>query len=197
MSTERRLFGFYLDMTVKQRIHHLMGHYQHRDYYEQAYRRYIEGLIVDIRSYERSRGSDAGVRIMSGGSFSDITSRNADEALLASRAFDSGTVSETVVKDKEDRLMINAAMSEWLLIRDDYDSLNRALWMLEPSEHDLIMDFLSRKKSYKDIADDFMIEYDSARKKLQRIRSRVVKLAAPDFERHCSDRGRRRSEAAG
>ena len=80
--------------------------------------------------------------------------------------------------------MATLAVMEWRAIRDDYAALNRALLMLKPEDHELIMDFLNRKKSYYDIAEEGMLTYSSAKKKLQRIRKKVVKLTERDFERH-------------
>lgn len=185
MSTEHKLFGSYLGLTAKQRIYHLLNNFHCRNYYEDGYRKYIEGSIADIRAYERNRKSELGVRVMSGNSISDITAERAYEALAISKAVSSGRISESLIKDKEDRRMILLAIEEWVTIRDDFNSLERALGMLAPKDHDLIMDYLSGKKSYRDIAGDFMIDYESARKRLQRIRGRIVKLAMSDFERHC------------
>ncbi len=188
MSTKQKLFGFYLGLPARQRIHHLMRNYHCRDYYEEGYRKYIEGVIADIRSYERNRKADIGVRIMSGGSISDITASKAEEAVRISKAFTSGQINESLIKDIEDRRMISLAVNEWMTIREDYGSLNRVLWLLQPEDHDLIMDYLNKKKDYYDIADEYSIEFESAKKKLQRIRGRVVKMALPDFTRHGSGR---------
>ena len=186
MSTEQKLVGFYLGLPVKKRIRHLMRNYHYRDYYEDGYRRYIEGLIADIRTYERNNKADTGVRIMSGGSVSDITSSMAEEAVRISRAFSTGQINESLIKDKEDRRMITQAVNEWMTIRDDYGSLNRVICLLRPEDHDLIMDYLNKKKDYYDIASEYSIEPESARKRLQRIRGRVIKMVTPDFARHNS-----------
>ncbi len=190
MSTEHKLFGSYLGLTARQRIYHLLNNFHCRNYYEEGYRKYIEGTIADIRAYERNRKSELGVRVMSGNSISDITAEGAYEALAISKAVSSGRISESLIKDKEDRRMILLAIDEWVTIRDDCKSLERAINMLNPKDHELIMDYLSGKKSYRDIASDFMIDYESARKRLQRIRGRVVRLALSDFERHCIGGGK-------
>ena len=125
---------------------------------------------------------------MSGGSISDITASKAEEAVRISKAFTSGQINESLIKDIEDRRMISLAVNEWMTIREDYGSLNRVLWLLQPEDHDLIMDYLNKKKDYYDIADEYSIEFESAKKKLQRIRGRVVKMALPDFTRHVCPR---------
>ena len=188
MNTEHKLFGFYLGLSVKQKIQHLMKNYHYREYYVESYRQYIEGMIEDIIAYESNRKEDIGVRIMSGNGISDITLREAEKSIKISNIFITGHVGETLIKDKEDRRMATLAVNEWMAIRDDYASLNRALRMLKPEENELMMDFLNRKKNYYDIADDCMITYQSAKKKVQRIRRQVVKLTELDFIRHCSGR---------
>ena len=184
MNTEQKLFGFYLGLSVRQRIQHLMKNYHYRERYVESYRNYIEGMIADIRAYESKPKEDIGVRIVSSGTTSDITFRQAEEAIKINNAFTTGHIGESLIKDKEERQMATLAVTEWRAIRDDYASLNRALWMLNPEDHDLIMDYLNRKKSYYDIAEDLTIEYASARKKLQRIRGKVVRLTERDFVRH-------------
>ena len=55
MNTEHKLFGFYLGLSAKQKILHLMKNYHYREYYVESYRQYIEGMIEDIRAYENNR----------------------------------------------------------------------------------------------------------------------------------------------
>ena len=184
MNTEQNIFGFYLGLSVRQRIQHLMKNYHYREYYVDSYRKYIEGMIADIRAYEMGRKADIGVRIMNGGSNSDITARKAEESIRINNAFSTGHIGESLIKDREERQMVSLAVNEWMTIKDDYAALNRALLMLRPEDHELMMDFLNKKKSYYDIARENMIEHASARKRLQRIRRQVIKLTERDFARH-------------
>ena len=184
MNTEHKLFGFYLGLSVKQKILHLMKNYHYREYYVESYRQYIEGMIEDIIAYESNRKEDIGVRIMSGNNISDTTLRQAEKAIRIGNIFKTGHVGESLIKDKEDRRVATLAVMEWMTIRDDYAALNRALMMLRPEDNELIMDFLNKKKSYYDIADEGMLTYSAAKKKLQRIRRKVVRLTEHDFERH-------------
>ncbi len=186
MNTEHKLFGFYLGLSVKQKILHLMKNYHYREYYVESYRQYIEGMIEDIIAYESNRKEDIGVRIMSGNGISDITLREAEKSIKISNIFITGHVGESLIKDKEDRRMATLAVNEWKAIRDDYASLSRALRMLKPEERKLMMEFLNREKNYYDIAEDCMITYQSAKKKVQRIRRQVVKLTELDFIRHAT-----------
>lgn len=193
MSTKQNTIGFYKDLTVKKRIIYLLDHYKHREYYEESQRRYIEGMIADIRAYERNRNEELGVRIMSGGSMSDITSAAAEESIKIEKAFIAGAITETLIKDKDDRELILEAIDEWLVMKDDYASLDRVMWKLPPNEHDLIMAYLSKEKDYHDIAKEYMIEFASAKKKVHRIRENIGRMVSPDIERH----GLRWSKVAG
>lgn len=74
MISKQKLFGYYMELSVKERVLYMLTNYKHRAYYEESQRQYIEGMIADIRAYERKRNDDLGIRIMSGGSMSDITS---------------------------------------------------------------------------------------------------------------------------
>ena len=121
---------------------------------------------------------------MSGDNNSDATARLAEDAVKISNVFITGHIGESLIKDKEDRRVATLAVMEWMTIRDDYAALNRALMMLRPEDNELIMDFLNKKKNYYDIAEEGMLTYNAAKKKLQRIRRKVVKLTESDFERH-------------
>lgn len=84
-------------------------------------------MIADIRAYERNRNEELGVRIMSGASMSDITSAAAEEKIRIEKSFFENLITESLIKDKEDREMILMAIDEWLVIKDDYESLERVL----------------------------------------------------------------------
>ena len=184
MISKQKLFGYYMELSVKERVLYMLTNYKHRAYYEESQRQYIEGMIADIRAYERKRNDDLGIRIMSGGSMSDITSAAAEERERIEKAFKAGKITKALISDKQDRDMMLSAIGEWLIMKDDYESLNRALWKLTPTEHELLMAYISREKDYYDIADECKIEFESAKKKIQRIRGKVIKIASPEFEMH-------------
>lgn len=184
MSSKQNTIGFYKEMTVKQRVIYLLDNYNHRKYFEESRRKSIEGMIADIRAYERNRNAELGVRIMSGMGMSDITSAAAEESIKIKKAFEAGFISESIIRDEDDREMIMTAIDEWLVMKDDYESLERALWKLKPEDHDLLMAYLAREKDYNDIAAEYMIEKASARKKIQRLRCEVRCIVAPDIKRH-------------
>lgn len=178
------LCGFYRKLSVKQRVAYMLDNYQNRDYYERGYRMHIEGMIADIRAYERNRNEELGVRIMSGASMSDITSAAAEEKIRIEKSFSENLITESLIKDKEDREMILMAIDEWLVIKDDYESLERVLWRLTPKEHDLFMRYSANEISYGDIAKEYMIEDASAKQKIHRIRSKILKMVEPEVVRH-------------
>ena len=126
--------GFYRSLNVKQRVAYMLDNYQIRDYYERGYRMHIESMIADIRAYEINRNEELGVRIMSGASMSDITSAAAEEKIRIEKSFSENLITESLIKDKEDCEMILMAIDEWLVIKDDYESLERVLWRLTSKE---------------------------------------------------------------
>ena len=71
---------------------------------------------------------------MSGASMSDITSAAAEEKIRIEKSFSENLITESLIKDKEDCEMILMAIDEWLVIKDDYESLERVLWRLAPKE---------------------------------------------------------------
>lgn len=184
MSTKQNTIGFYKAMTIKQRVIYLLDNYSHRKYFEESRRKSIEGMIADIRAYERNRNDELGIRIMSGMGMSDITSAAAEESIRIKKAFEAGFITESIIRDEEDRELIKTAIDEWLVMKDDYESLDRALWKLKPDDHKLLMAYLAKEIDYNDIAAEFMIEKASARKKIQRLRCEVRYIVSPEIQRH-------------
>ena len=121
---------------------------------------------------------------MSGASMSDITSAAAEEKIRIEKSFSENLITESLIKDKEDREMILMAIDEWLVIKDDYESLERVLWRLTPKEHDLFMRYSANEISYGDIAKEYMIEDASAKQKIHRIRLKILKMVEPEVVRH-------------
>lgn len=184
MSSRQNEIGFYKAMSVKQRAIYLLDNYKHRRYFDTRRRKEIEEMIADIRAYERNRNDELGVRILSGMGMSDITSAAAEESIKIKNAFEAGTITESLIHDADDREMVKIAIDEWLVIKDDYVSLERAMYKLKPEDHELLLDYLEKKKDYNDIATEFMIEKASARKKIQRLRCEVRYIVSPDIKRH-------------
>ena len=115
---------------------------------------------------------------------SDITSAAAEEKIRIEKSFAENLITESLIKDREDREMILMAIDEWLVIKDDYESLERVLWRLTPKEHDLFMRYSANEISYGDIAKEYMIEDASAKQKIHRIRSKILKMVEPEVVRH-------------
>ena len=141
-------------------------------------------IASSLEGVERNRNEELGVRIMSGASMSDITSAAAEEKIRIEKSFSENLITESLIKDKEDREMILMAIDEWLVIKDDYESLERVLWRLTPKEHDLFMRYSANEISYGDIAKEYMIEDASAKQKIHRIRLKILKMVEPEVVRH-------------
>ncbi|EUB18210.1 hypothetical protein HMPREF1508_1290 [Shuttleworthella sp. MSX8B] len=60
----------------------------------------------------------------------------------------------------------------------DCAQIREALHILKPEEEDLFIDYLNGKRTVDSIADEYRIQYQSAKNKIARIRIKVIRSAA-------------------
>lgn len=181
MEAKQRFVGAYVDLTTKERINFLMEHFGHFEQYHHAYRESIEERISCILSYERKK-SNLGVRVMSRNTISDITAQKAMEMVDIGNSIDRGKVSAKMVPDKDEREEIMEAIYEWKLMRSEHEILKRQLRMLKPTDYGIMLPYLMREKTKRQIAKELEIERSSVDKRIYRIRRVLVDRVIPYLE---------------
>lgn len=185
MEAEQNIVGLYVRLKPKQRIKFLMKHYKDFEAYRDSYRECVISIMIAINEYSRNKQEDLGVRVQMSGDNSDTTYKKAIERMEVEDCFDDVSVINDMFPDEYENALISTALFEWTLMKKEFDQLNSCMKLvLNDYEFNLMRSFLARDKGLMDIADDYAIEIESARKKVYRIKSKVLKGVIPWFKEY-------------
>lgn len=124
----------------------------------------------------REAKGDPGERVQSGFP-SDPTMEQAMRSLEIEQAFRHGNI----------RILLRHVdcpeqhMQDWRIVEDmkfDYTQISKAIHRLKPEEEELFTDYLNGKKTVDSIAEEYQIQYQSAKNKIARIRVKVIHTAS-------------------
>ena len=182
MSTKQRKLDLYSDQPMEKRIRYLMRHYKDYELFEAALRQEIELNVAEARAYERNKHEELGVRIMSGTSLKDITYEQAKEAIEIADSLNKGGRPDDMVRDWEDKEYISQLVENWRTFKRDYAALNSQLLKLGDENYAIFIELLRREKNYQQLADELMIEIDSVKKKMKRLKRKVIQLITVEYQ---------------
>lgn len=137
---------------------------------------YTEGLRYMIEcekeSNRRQSMGDLGVRVKTGGMTSDPTARAAITNIMTREAIIKCDFSEDVMEGVDHA---EVYIRDAYILRDmrrDYDLFNNQLGILG-TDKDLFTQYLLKEKSISDIAEENGVTYESARQRIQHIKTRI------------------------
>ena len=76
-------------------------------------------------------------------------------------------------------------------MKDDYSIMKNAIHRLQEVDAEVLLHYIRMEKTIQEIADELQMNYDSAKKKLQRLRKEVIVDAAENIRCRC-ERNKRR-----
>ncbi len=76
-------------------------------------------------------------------------------------------------------------------MKDDYSIMKNAIHRLEEVDAEVLLRYIQMEKTIQEIADELQMNYDSAKKKLQRLRKEVIVDAAENIRCRCERNNRR------
>ncbi len=79
-------------------------------------------------------------------------------------------------------------------MKDDYSIMKNAIYRLEEMDAELLLHYIRMEKTIQEIADELQMNYDSAKKKLQRLRKEVIIDVAENIRCRCERNNWRLSE---
>lgn len=180
---ENNLIKLYVDANSAKRVDIIIKNYNNFmgivDGYTEGLRYMIES---EKESNHRSEIGNLGVRVQSGGSFSDPTARKGIENVLTREAIINCDFSGDVLDgvDRADLYVRNAyALRE---MRKDYELFKNQLSILG-KEKEIFEKYLCQEKTLSDIAEEQGITYESAQQKVHKIRIKVKKQVLEFMER--------------
>lgn len=182
MTKHVSVIGFYLNKEPKDRISFLYEHYSDYSRISERYQDMLTRRIAAMRSYERQRHDELGVRIMSGNPVRSLTEAMAEENDTIKNIVASGYLPKGVIRDYEDQSEIRMGLHEMEIFQREYDLFNRALTDLDGEEAWLFIGYIRREKTMDVMADELGVEKDSVRKRIYRTKVKITGLLLDEFK---------------
>lgn len=171
--TEKNLIKTYTGATSAKRVDIIIKNYTKFmgiiDGYTEGLRYMIE---CEKESSRRQDMGDLGVRVQTGGMTSDPTARKAITNIMTREALINCDFSGDVMEGVE---QAEVYMREAYVLHDmrrDYELFNNQLGILG-RDQDVFTKYLLKEKSLSDIAEEQGVTYESARQKIQHIKTRI------------------------
>lgn len=134
-----------------------------------------EQIISDQQFVRREAMGDLGIRVQTS-SRGDVTGNTSCNCTMVRQAIETCDFAEVNLKDVDDREKILEDSFTLREMRRDLLDFNRSISnVLEPDEIKLFKSFLKKEKGLQDIAEEFGIQYDSADRRINRMKKRVIK----------------------
>ena len=144
-----------------------------------------EGLVYLIENEKatnrRHENGDLGVRVQKS-TISDPTGNTATGNVMTRDALIACDFSGGVLDGTDRR---EAFIREALILKDmrrDYKLFNDQLNCLEEKEREVVLNFIERKKTMNELAEELCIDYYSVKKKLRRSKKKVMDLMTDYME---------------
>ena len=182
--------GEYLGREPKGRILFLLDHYREFPEFLNLYRENAIRLMTAMREYERKSKASIGMSVSNSGKKSSPTEAMAMEKIEVEDCFDQRKITGEVIRDPGELKLISTAVHEWVLMNKDYELLGGFMDMMKPEDRDLFISYISRKKRIADIAEEYCLAWESANKKMYRIRKALIDRMLPwmnDYKVSCSE----------
>lgn len=113
-----------------------------------------------------------GVRVQTSG-LANITESKGMRLAELTKAFDTGVVDRDLLKGIEDAE--NYRMEIWVIysMKKDYELVDGVIKNLDENDYPFYSEYLKRKRELKALADEYGMEYETARKRIARIRRQI------------------------
>lgn len=185
METKHIFIGDYINKNPRERIYHLMDNYKDFGKYRESYKDNVVDLMVAMREYNiRPSDEDLGIRVQTSGGTSNITASKALERIALENCFEKMRVPKEMFPDPYELGLISTAVYEWDLMGKEYQILSGFIKLMKPDEKNLFLPYIKREKRVADIAAELCVEWESANKKVYRIRKALLKEVLPWFNEY-------------
>ena len=86
--------------------------------------------------------------------------------------------------DPYERTLISTAVYEWDLMKKEFGILSGFIDLMQYDERNIFVPYIQKEKGISDIATELNVEWDSANKKVYRIRKALVEEVLPWFDEY-------------
>ena len=179
MDASNLIVGCFVGLKPRDRIDFLCRHYKDIDVFRDVYWENVISIIGYMRTIERNRHKEEGMSRNSSGYISDSTAAAAFEKMMIEDFFDEKLHVTNIVTDADDQEIVSWAILEWNALKREYDMFVNQLKLLGKDDREIFSQYMLQKISTEDIAKKFCIEYESASKRIYRIKRKLVKRMLP------------------
>ena len=185
METKHIFIGDYINKNPKERIYQLLDNYKDFGKYREQYKENVVDLMVAMREYNiRPIDEDLGIRVQTTGGTSNITASKALERIALEHCFEKMRVSKELFPDPYELNLIATAVYEWDLMGKEYKILSGFINLMSPDERSIFVPYIKREKRVADLAAELCVEWESANKKVYRIRKALLHEVLPWFNEY-------------
>ena len=175
MGRTAELFDEYEKWSTAQKVCFLCDHYY---VMERLISNYREALIAEVMEQKefshRGENEGTGVRIqVSFGRKTDTTAGTAMKRMAVSEAIEKGWLDESFFEGMDDPEEVIRKVTVYHVISEGYKAFSKRLDEMKPGDREIVMPYLRREKRLCDLANELKIEYQSAVKKINRIKKRL------------------------
>lgn len=177
--------GDYINKSPKERVYQLLDCYKDFWKYRENYKNTVVDLMMAMREYSNRPGDDdLGIRVQTMGGTSNITASRAIERIELERCFLRKKVDKAMFPDPYERELISTAVCEWDVMTKEFNILNGFMDLMKASDRSIFIPYINREKRVADIADELCLQWESANKKVYRIRKALLKEVLPCFKEY-------------
>ena len=184
MESEAISIDEYLDSDVEQRFDFLYENYAVLKAIIKDYREDIITDVIEMKSYNRrAQNGELGVRVQVSIGVSNPTMNKAINHLTIAKAVDEGYLEEDFFEDTDNPDALVKRVTIYHRVNIDYQTFSSKLETLNPKEQKVMKEYLSGEKSFGDFSEEMGIDYQSAVKKIGRIKHKLIERVEPRLRR--------------
>ena len=184
METEAKNIDKYLSFNVSKRFDFLYENYSVLKPLIKNYREDIIMDVIDMKACKRRESiGELGVRIQVSIRRGGPTEGQAITHLTVEKAIEEGFLDESFLEDIEDPDEIIRRITNYHLVRADFEVFSSKLETLTLEDQRVIKPYLLKQKSLGDFANDMGVQYKSAATRIYRIKKKLINQVEPRMQR--------------
>ena len=184
MESEAISIDEYLDSDVEQRFDFLYENYSVLKAIIKDYREDIINDVIEIKSFNRrAANGELGVRVQVSLGTSNPTMNKAINHLPIAKAVDEGYLDEDFFEDTDNPDDLVRRVTIYHKVNIDYQSFTNKMATLNPKDQKILREYLSGEKSFGDFSEEMGIDYQSAVKRVGRIKHKLIERVEPRLRR--------------
>ena len=182
METGASIIRRYSQSNPSDRFEIICTHYENFTSMVDSFETGVFHLISEEKAYNRmARHADLGVRIQSGGGYSDRTANQAVANVMMKEAMKACDFSGDLLEDTDDAEKHRRDILTIQMMREEFDVFDAHLRALKKKDFNMLYSYLIGEKDMQEIADENNILCESARNKISKTKKQLNMEVIPFF----------------